>query len=96
MMALAAAYAPTQNNGGATIGALSVVGAGASYANNQLNLPAGTYLSAGAAGLSFPTTSDPATTQTPRSLTLRFAGVLPQASGVLVSLYDFGKGPNGS
>ncbi len=92
MNALAAAYGPTQSNGGVTTGTLAVVGSGASYANNQLNLATGTYLSAGAIGLSLPTTSEPATTQAPRSLTLKFVGVLPQTSTPLVSLYDYSKG----
>jgi hypothetical protein len=89
MNALATAYSPSQSNGGVTPNTLTVVGAGATYSSSRLNLPAGTYLSAGAIGISLPTSSDPATTRTPRSITIGFKGILPQDGAPLVSLYEY-------
>ncbi|WP_082006241.1 hypothetical protein [Sphingomonas sp. ERG5] len=89
--ALAASYPPTQTNGGIIANALGIVGSGATYTGSRLNLPTGTYLSAGAIGISLPTNSDPAKTRTPRSMTLGFKGILPLAEAPLVSLYDYGE-----
>lgn len=90
--ALAASYSPTQSNGGVTTNLLSVVGPGATYSSARLNLPAGTYLSAGALGISLPTSADPAKTRAPKSITLGFKGILPQDTAPLVSLYHYGHG----
>src|SRR3546814_589287 len=65
MPALAASYEPTQANGGVTSNALEVVGTGAPYSCGHLTLPAGTYLSSDAIGISLPPTSDPEPTQAP-------------------------------
>src|SRR3546814_6561061 len=92
MPALAASYEPTQANGGVTSNALEVVGTGATYSSGHLNLPAGTYLSADAIGISLPTTSDPDTTQAPRSITVGFKGIVPQATVPLASLYHYSHG----
>ena len=92
MNALAASYPPTQNNGGATTNPMTLVGPGATYTNGLLNLPKGTYLTAGAIGLSVPTTTDPATTEAPRSLTLGFKGIIFQPSTQLMSLYEWARG----
>ncbi|GAA4770828.1 hypothetical protein GCM10023219_16940 [Stakelama sediminis] len=87
--ALAASYAPAQANGGVTANDLAIVGTGANYSSGRLNLPAGTYLSADAIGISLPTTSDPDTTQAPQSITVGFKGIVPQAEAPLVSLYHY-------
>lgn len=91
MNALATSYPPTQSNGGVTTNPMALVGPGASYTNGQLNLPKGSYLTADAIGLSVPTTTDPATTQAPRSLTLGFKGIF-QPSTVLASLHEWARG----
>ncbi len=84
-------FTPAQTNGGVTANSLTVVGTGTSYSGGYFNLPAGTYLSAGAAGITLPTTNDPAITQTPLSFTLEYTGIVPVGSAVLVSLYDYNK-----
>lgn len=92
MNALAASYSPAQSNGGVTTNALAVVGSGATYSSSRLNLPVGTYLSAGPIGISLPTSPDPSKTRTPRSMTLGFQGILPQSEAPLVSLYQYAQG----
>ncbi|MEZ5696241.1 MAG: hypothetical protein R3E18_07345 [Sphingomonadaceae bacterium] len=85
-------FAPSQSNGGVSSGTLSAVGSGRSYDGTFLNLAAGTYLSAGALGISLPQTSDPLTSQAPRAIELEFDGIIPAAESPLVSLYDYAKG----
>lgn len=92
MNALASSYSPSQSNGGVTTNALDVVGSGATYSSSRLNLPKNTYLSADSIGIALPTTSDPATTRAPRSITLGFKGILPTDEAPLVSLYEYDEG----
>ncbi len=85
-------FTPQQNNGGVSANTLAIVGPNASFDGTYLNLPKDTYLNGGAFGISLPTTADAATTQTPRSMTLNFVGILPVNETILVSLYSFSKG----
>lgn len=82
-------FVPTQTNGGATTQSLAISGSGATFSSGHLNLPAHCYLDAGALGITLPTDSDPALTQTPASLTLTWAGILPAAESALVSMYEW-------
>jgi hypothetical protein len=84
-------FAPAQTNGGATTQSLLINGPGTTFSNNHLNLPAKTYLNAGAAGITLPTNADPALTQTPASMTLIWTGILPSAEAPLLSIYEWEK-----
>jgi hypothetical protein len=86
------AIAPVQSGSGVSANTLAIVGTGASFDGTYLNLPQGTYLNGGAFGVSLPTTTNPATTQTPRSMMLNFVGILPVNETPLVSLYSYNKG----
>src|SRR3546814_1918619 len=82
-------FAPSQTNGGATTQSLAISGSGATYSGGYLNLPAACYLDAGELGITLPTDSDPALTQTPTSLTLTWVGILPAAEAPLVSMFEW-------
>lgn len=90
--ALATSYVATQTNGGVTSNALAVTGPGATYAGGLLKLPVGTYLSAGAAGINLPTSTDATNTRTPRVLTMRYQGIIPQNTTPLASLWEYNQG----
>lgn len=85
-------YAPVQANGGVTTQGFSISGSGATFNGTYLQLPAGTYLTAGNAGITLPTNTDPAKTQTPEEITLEYVGILPATNSPLVSLYDYNDG----
>jgi hypothetical protein len=85
-------FAPAQTAGGATTQSLTITGTGKSYDGTHLVLSAGTYLDTPALGLTFPTTSDPATTQAPKGLRLNFTGVFPAGSHPLASVYAWSVG----
>ena len=87
-------YAPVQVNGGVTAKSFAINGTGVTFDGTYLDLPAGKYLDAGAANISVATTSDPATTQTPDSMTLEYIGIVP-SDCVLVDLYDYSHGHMG-
>lgn len=87
-------YAPVQANGGVTTKSFAISGSGATFDGTYLDLPAGKFLDAGAANISVATTSDPATTQTPDSMTLEYVGIVP-SDCILVDLYDYGHGHMG-
>jgi hypothetical protein len=90
--ALATSYAATQTNGGVTANAIAVTGPGATYTSGRLTLPVGTYLSGGAAGINLPTSTDVTKTRTPRVLTMRYQGIIPQNTTPLASLYEYNQG----
>lgn len=85
-------YAATQTGGGVSASSLAIVGSGVTFDGTYLNVPQGTYLNGGALGISLPTTAEAATTQTPRSMSLGYVGILPLQETPLVSLYSYGKG----
>lgn len=85
-------YSPTQTNSGVTTQTFTVAGSGATFDGTYLRLPAGTYLTAGMAGIVLPTSTDPAKTQTPEEFTLEYVGILPANESPLVSLFDYNEG----
>lgn len=87
----ATSFSPTQTSGGVTVNNFAVIGGGTSHSGGYFNIPAGTYLTAEGVGVALPTTSNPATTQTPRSMTLEYVGIVPAGNAVLVSLHDYGR-----
>lgn len=81
-------YSPTQQDGGATTEDLVLNGPGASFDGTYLEIPAGTFLDAGEAGIDLPTSSDPALTQAPESIALEYVGIVP-ADCVLAELHQY-------
>lgn len=85
-------FAPAQTGDGASGGALSVNGPGATFDGTYVNLPQDAYLSTPSLGLSLATTANAATTQTPGRFTLGFTGVIPADKRVIAAVLSYAEG----
>lgn len=85
-------FSPVQTGAGAVNASLSISGSGRSFDGTFLNLVKNTYLETPALGLGFTITSNATTTQTPKSITVGFVGVVPPEAANIASVYSYGSG----